>query len=155
MKNKELVGTWKFVSMKVQTSSGELIYPYGENLFGMIIYTSGGYMSVLLMRPDRPRFASGDLLGGTPEEIKAAYEGFDAYCGTYEVDSEKGTVTHHIEGGKFPNWVGTDQERNFKFSSSNLVLTATIPVKGEQWNFEGVLEQGDSRGQVSTFNIIQ
>ena len=141
MQSKKLVGIWKFISMKVQTSKGELIYPYGENLFGVLIYTSVGYMSVLLMRPGRPRFASGDLLGGTPEEIKTAYEGFDAYCGTYNVDSEKGIVTHHIEGCKFPNWIGTDQERNFKFFGDKLVLTATIPVKGEQWNIEGVLEK--------------
>ncbi len=141
MKKEELIGTWKFESMKVQTSKGEVIYPYGEDLFGMLIYTASGHMSVLLMNPDRPKFASGDILGGTPEEIKAAYEGFDAYCGTYDVDEEKGTITHHVAGSKFPNWVGTEQVRSFELSDNRLLLTATLLVKGEQWNCEGILKR--------------
>ena len=141
MDKEKLIGTWKFESMKVETEKGEIIYPYGENLFGMLIYTPDGYMSVLLMNPEREKFASDDPLGGSPEEIKAAYEGFDAYCGTYTVDDEKGTVTHHIKGSKFPNWVGTDQVRFFEFSSDRLFLKATLLIKGEQWDFEGVLKR--------------
>lgn len=141
MDKENIIGTWKFVSMKVTTSKGELIYPYGENLFGMLIYTPSGRMSVLLMNPDRQKFASDDPLSGTPEEIKAAYENFDAYCGTYTVDTENGTVTHHIEGGRFPNWVGTDQVRHFVFSDDKLLLKATLLIKGEQWHFEGLLKR--------------
>jgi len=140
MDKEKLIGTWKFESMKVETEKGEIVYPYGEKPFGMLIYTPSGHMSVLLMRPDRPRFASNDPLSGSPEEIESAYGGFDAYCGTYSVDEEKGTVTHHIEGSKFPNWVGTDQVRNFQFSNDKLLLKAILLIKGEEWNFEGVLE---------------
>lgn len=140
MDKEKLIGTWKFKSMKVETEKGEVIYPYGENLFGMLIYTPSGHMSVLLMNPNRSKFASDDPLGGTREEIKDAYENFDAYCGTYSVDIEKGTVTHHIEGSKFPNWVGTDQVRNYQFFGDKLLLKATLFIKGEEWNFEGVLK---------------
>lgn len=136
---KNLVGTWKFESIKVQTSKGEIVYPYGEDPFGMLIYTPSGHMSVLLMRPDRPKFASEDPMSGSSEEIEAAYDGFDAYCGTYEVDEEKRKVTHHIEGSKFPNWVGTHQERSVEFTGDRLIITAILPIRGEQWNFEGVL----------------
>jgi hypothetical protein len=139
MRNNKFVGTWKFESMKAETPKSEVIYPYGENLFGRLIYTSGGHMFVLLMRPDRPKFASDDPLGGTKEEIKEAYESFDAYCGTYEVDENKGTVTHQLKGSKFPNWIGTNQVRSFKFSGDHLYLTAVLQIKGEPWNFEGIL----------------
>lgn len=142
MMNKEkFIGTWKFVSMKATTSKGEVIYPYGEDLFGMLIYVLSGHMSVLLMRPDRPNFTSDDPFAGTTDEIKSAYEGFDAYCGTYTVDDEKGTVTHHIKGSEFPNWVGTDQVRFFEFSGDRLFLKATLLIKGKQWDFEGVLKR--------------
>lgn len=141
MDKEKLIGTWKFESMKVETEKGKIIYPYGENLFGMLIYTPDGYMSVLLMNPEREKFASDDPLGGSPEEIKAAYENFDAYCGTYTVDTENGTVTHHIEGSKFPNWVGTDQVRHFVFSDDKLLLKATLLIKGKQWHFEGLLKR--------------
>ncbi len=141
MNEKEkFIGTWKFRSMIVHTSKGEIIYPYGENLFGMLVYTPSGHMSVLLMHPDRKKFASDDPLAGTSEEIKKAYEGFDAYCGTYTVDKEKGMITHHIEGSKFPNWVDTDQVRYFEFSDDRLLLKATLCIKGEDWHFEAVLE---------------
>ncbi|GEM_PF-6774270 len=43
-------------------------------------------MAVQIMRSDRPAFASGERLEGTQEEIKAAFEGYFAYYGTYEVN---------------------------------------------------------------------
>jgi hypothetical protein len=141
MSKNELIGTWKFKSMILKADSGKTVYPYGEDLFGMLIYTQNGYMSALLMDPDRKRFASDDLKTGTPDEIKQAYEKFDAYCGTYAIDEEKGTVTHHTGGAKFPNWVGTDQVRYFELKGNTLYIKATLKVKGENWQGEAVLER--------------
>ena len=141
MSKRELIGTWKFVSLTATKPSGEVIYPYGENLFGMLVYTANGYMSVLLMDPERLRFASDDALGGTAEEVIEAYRKFDAYCGTYTVDADKGIVVHHLQGSKFPNWVGSDQVRHFRVSENTLTITADIPVKGENWYVEAVLER--------------
>ena len=104
------------------------------------MYDVKGNMSVLLMNPDRPKFASGDILKGTPDEIKAAFEGFDAYCGTYSIDKEKGTVTHHLLGSRFPNWIDTDQVRFFKISGDTLRISAPpILAGGVQWDFEAIL----------------
>ena len=86
-------------------------------------------MSAQLMRSDRPAFAICDFQGGTPEEIKTAIEGFLAYFGTYEIDEEKATVTHHVRGGSFPNWVGSDHIGFFEFSRNRLTLrTRSIQV---------------------------
>lgn len=127
--------------MMGKTDSGKTVYPYGEKLFGMLIYTPGGHMSALLMNPDRKKFASDDLKAGTTEEIKQAYEKFDAYCGTYTIDEEKGTVTHHVEGAKFPNWVGTNQVRNFELKGNKLQITAKIKIEGENWHLEAMLQR--------------
>ncbi len=136
----ELEGTWRFIFLSGTSAKGDVFYPYGENLFGRLMYDAIGNMSVLLMHPDRPKFASDDMMKGTSEEIKAAFEGFDAYCGTYEVDAEKGAVTHHIQGSKFPNWLGTDQVRFFKISGDTLRLTAPpIMAGGVQWELKAVL----------------
>ena len=139
--NEQLLGAWKFLSLKAKTPKGEVIHPYGEDLYGMLIYTASGHMSALLMRRDRPKFASDDPFEGTPEEIQEAFEGFDAYCGTYEVDAEKGIIIHHVEGSRLPGWVGSDQVRHFRFSGNRLILTASFPVKGEMWDLEAVLER--------------
>ncbi|UCG30722.1 MAG: lipocalin-like domain-containing protein [candidate division WOR-3 bacterium] len=141
MKGNELMGTWVFKSMVLRSDNGKMVYPYGENLFGILIYTPGGYMSALLMDPERQPFASDDLKTGTADEIKQAYERFDAYCGTYTVDEEKSIVTHHVKGAKFPNWVGTDQVRHCDLKGDRLYISATLKVAGENWLGEAVLER--------------
>ncbi len=141
MSGRQLVGVWDFTSMVFRTPSGGVVYPYGEHLLGRLSYTSGGYMSVLLMRPDRPVFPSDDPLGGTESEKAAAFESFDAYCGTYEVDERMGAVVHCIELSKFPNWVGTRQVREYALSGDQLVLRATLAVGGEQWHGEASLQR--------------
>jgi hypothetical protein len=136
----KLVGTWKFISLTGNSTHGNVMYPYSENLYGMLMYDSKGIMSVLLMNPDRPNFASGDMMKGTPEELKAAFEGFDAYCGTYKIEDDNSSVVHHLHGAKFPNWVGTDQIRFFKISNDTLRITAPpILAYGVEWTFKAVL----------------
>lgn len=132
MQSEKLAGTWKIVSFELRSSSGEVIYPYGRDPLGTVMYDSRGNMSVLLVRRDRPEFASNDPFRGTPEEIKAAFEGFAAYCGTYEVNEEDGTVTHHIEGSWFPNWVGADQVRFFECSGDQLLLRSPPILAGDE-----------------------
>ena len=106
------------------------------------MYDTKGYMSVLLMRTGRAKFVSGDPLGGSSEEIKEAFEGFDAYCGTYEVNAKEGTVTHHVKGSRFPNWEGTDQLRYFEFFGNRLILkTPPIPALDTEWVVSLIWEQ--------------
>ena len=85
-------------------------------------------MSAMLMKPDRPLFASQDLCRGTDAEVRAAFDGFIAYFGTYTVDATKGIVTHHVRAASYPNWVGGDQVRYYKFDGTRLVLS-TPPIQ--------------------------
>ncbi len=85
------------------------------------MYDASGHMSVQLMTPGRPAFASGAPLGGTPEEIQTAFSGYFGYYGSYTVG--EGTVTHHLRGCSFPNWVGVDQVRNVKLVGNRLTLS--------------------------------
>lgn len=96
-------------------------------------------MSVFLMLPGRPKFEKDDIYGGTPEEIKGAFENFDAYCGTYQVDAEQKTVTHKIEGSRFPNWEGTEQIRHYTFQNDTLILSAALDLMGKPWQLEAAL----------------
>ena len=99
---------------------------------------------MVLARPDRPLFVSGDSGRGTPEEIKAAFEGFCAYCGTYEIDEKLGMVTHHVDSHSFPNWVGTDQQRLFGLDGRRLTLrTARLLDDGRTVSLVAVWERVD------------
>ncbi len=95
------------------------------------MYDGAGHFSGQIQGDGRPLFESGNLLRGTPEEIKAAFEGYVAYYGTYDVDEAESKVTHHVQGSLFPNWVGQDQMRLYSFAEGKLTLT-TPPFVGQR-----------------------
>lgn len=135
---RRLTGVWSLVSSKFHTSDGEVSYPLGEDAQGMAIFTESGYMSAQLMRRGRPPFASGDQASGTLEEVRSALQGYVAYYGPCEVDTEKRTLTTHVEGSMFPNWVGGEQVRFYELSENRLVLK-TPPIPFGDGEITGVL----------------
>ena len=131
-----LIGTWGLVSCNAQTSSGEIRYPFGQHVVGQLFYDVHGNMSAHVMRVDRPTFASDDSGAGTDAEVRAAFEGHTSYFGTYTIDPSAHTVTHHVHGGSYPNWMGQDQIRYYRIDGSHLVLsTPPIPDHGESLEY--------------------
>jgi hypothetical protein len=129
-----LIGVWSLVSDVARSSTGQQVFPLGEDPTGQLIYSPTGHVAVTMARRGRPRFASPDTLAGTDEEIKEAFMGFEAYAGTYDVDLEAGTVTHHIQVSKYPNSEDTSQLRHFKLSEGILELvTPPILGHGQEW----------------------
>jgi lipocalin-like protein len=126
-----LVGTWRLASYESRGSAGAVLYPFGQGAIGQLTYDASGNMSAMLMKPNRPPFASQDMRRGTDSEVRDAFEGFIAYFGTYTVDPAKPTVTHHVRGASYPNWVGDDQVRYYEMDGPRLVLrTPPIQVGG-------------------------
>jgi Lipocalin-like domain len=138
MGSDQFIGTWKLVTSEFRRADGTIIYPYGQDALGVLTYDAAGNMTVQLLRADRPAFVSGDLYNATPEEIKAAFEGAFAYFGRYDVNGAAGTVTHHVIGCTFPNWIGGDQTRFFAFSDQWLTLS-TPPILAAGSTMTGVL----------------
>ncbi len=122
MGRERFIGTWKLISFELRRPDHEVTYPIGENPMGVIMYDEHGNMSGQIMRRHRPAFASGDHLQGEASEIRAAFEGYMAYCGRYEVNDEDESVSHILECCLFPNWIGTSQKRFFEFSKKRLLL---------------------------------
>jgi hypothetical protein len=128
----DLIGTWRLVSFEARTSSGEARYPLGQDVVGQLFYDVGAHMSGHVMRVDRPTFASNDPGSGTDAEVRAAFEGHVSYFGTYTVDPTTRTVTHHVRGASYPNWIGHDQIRHYRIDGPHLVLsTPPILDRGE------------------------
>jgi len=125
---KAFVGTWKLISFEFRSSDGTITNVMGTDVIGLLMYDSSGHMSGQMMRVDRPSFASGDQQKGTPEEVKAAVDGYIAYFGDYEVDEANKTVIHHTKGAMFPNLVGKEQKRYYQFSGNQLTLTTPPTV---------------------------
>jgi hypothetical protein len=128
----KLVGSWKLVSFHSKDPSGQTSYPFGKDAQGRLIYEPDGRMAVQLMNPNRPRFASDDPLVTSEAEVRAAFDGYTAYYGTYLVNPDEKTIVHHIEVALLPNWVGTDQRRDFEFDGKYLTLKGPLTLGGVQ-----------------------
>ncbi|HZF15024.1 MAG TPA: lipocalin-like domain-containing protein [Steroidobacteraceae bacterium] len=117
-----LVGCWRLVSYEGKSADGRITLDYGPTPHGRLMYDASGHMSVHLLTPDRKKFASGDFLRPTPEELREAFDGYFGYYGRYTVDEKAGIVTHHVEGAAYPNYIGTGQRRLFKLEGDRLIL---------------------------------
>ena len=126
MSSNPLIGTWRLISWETRSVDGQKVsYPLGKDAVGYIMYDPDGYMFVAIERPNRAKFAAGDLLGGTTEEKVQAASTYVSYCGQYEFQGD--TVVHHVELSLFPNWVGSDQERLVELRGNRLTLS-TRPI---------------------------
>jgi len=124
----QFVGSWKLLSYQLRLPSGAVLKPYGDHPVGRILYQRNGEMSAQMMRPAPPHFANPDPLKATTEESDRAWRNYIGYWGTYRVNSAAQTVIHDIEGGWFPNWIGQEQIRSFRFDRDHLVLEADLPA---------------------------
>jgi len=133
-----LVGIWKLISMQTQTDDGTLTYPFGNDVEGLLIIDARGYFSVHVMSMKRPPFKSGDPRGGTPKEIRTAFENYIGYYGIFDLDATKGAIIFHVRGAWLPNWIGSDQIRYYTLSGNRLTIT-TAPVLFDGKNAVGKL----------------
>jgi lipocalin-like protein len=117
-----LIGSWRLVSYETRDAAGRTARPYGDAV-GRLSYDALGNMAGQVMRPNR---APVQLGTGAAQQIRAAYIGYIAYFGTYEVAPDGRSVTHHVEGALNPEWVGGDQVRRLRFEGEQLVLSADV-----------------------------
>lgn len=106
-----LVGTWRFVEITDMDSTGTPVHYFGETPCGFMIYTASGVVSVHISR-----CPTADL---APTEVAETYNG---YFGTYTVDEARGLVTHQVEGGSAPDYIGTPQQRPFQVTGDTLTM---------------------------------
>lgn len=118
----QAIGTWTLVSYQTADEEGNVVYPFGKDAKGFIMYNPDGYMSAQLMKSGRPAYESGDLHTGTQEEMAEAAHGYLAYSGRFEVDEEKGEFTHHMDVSMNPTWLAQAQPRVAKIEGDVLSI---------------------------------
>jgi hypothetical protein len=122
MKNNSLAGTYDLVSWENRHESGDITYPLGPDAKGVISYSPDGFVFVHIMANNRHNHSTGDLFGGEISEIKASATTHISYFGTYKVEGSE--VIHHVSVASFPNWVSSEQRRNWEFRDGHLLLSA-------------------------------
>jgi hypothetical protein len=121
------VGTWRLVDFKATTGTGAVVHPFGVDAGGVATWTDEGRMTASLWKANRQPFASNDQQLGTPDEYTAAGKSWISYLGTYTVDADAGTISHHVEQSYYPNWNNTVQTRYYAFSNHFNTLTLSTP----------------------------
>ena len=115
----DIVGTWGFVS-NTANQGGAIVELFGPGGKGRMMLGPDGRYSIVIVRADLPKFASGSRFGGTPDDNKAVVHGSNAHFGSYTVDPAGTTITFRIEGATFPNWDGAEQKRSFTLKGDEL-----------------------------------
>jgi hypothetical protein len=126
MANEKFIGSWELKEWTAELNGDSIAFPFGEDAIGRITYDSSGYMAVQIMKNNRSKFLSDDPLQAQPDEVVVAYNGFIAYSGNYEVNLNTNHVVHHIKISSFPNWVGQNQIRYYKFNKDKLTLSTDL-----------------------------
>jgi hypothetical protein len=124
---KKLLGAWRYVGTRIDGGP----WDRGANPKGMIYYGPHGEMSVQVA-PDVKRTRAGAVM--TPDEAKCALTDYIAYFGTYTVDEQAGTVTHHRLDSVQPGDSG-DLVRRYEFTGDRLVLrppSSTMEITWER-----------------------
>jgi len=118
----KLIGAWRLAWTEEQSTDGKTNRIVDRK--GTIVYTRDGHMSVQIMLPK-----SEDSPQGNPVQYDRG--GYEAYYGTYEVDEQAHSVTHHVQGALVRALVGKDLTRIYRFSDGQLILKSSRP--DEHW----------------------
>ena len=133
----DLVGAWSLQRFWVTKPDGAVVFPYGEDAMGTLLYTNSGWMSADLGRADR---GSDDITSleyaasADPNQRLRAYDGYTSYSGRYEVHEgtpdAAGTATvevlHHIELALVPAMIGQTLQRTAALAGDTLALRYSV-----------------------------
>lgn len=119
----KLIGAWRLAWEDEQGTDGKMKHIVDHK--GTIVYTSDGHMSVQIMLPstDAPR--------DVDNPVKYDQGGYEAYYGSYDVNEQAHTVTHHVQGALVRALIGKDLTRVYRFSNGQLILKSSRP--DEHW----------------------
>jgi hypothetical protein len=112
----QFIGSYRLVSFINYDQSGT--ERKAQYTIGQISYDAAGRMSAHLMAPNRPTAGR----GASDAQRAAAAAGYVAYFGRYEIDAERGIVTHHVDGALSTSMVGQAMPRWFEFSADGQTL---------------------------------
>ena len=122
---KRLMGAWRYLGTRLNGAN----WDRGANPKGMIYYGPHGEMAVQIA-PDVERKRAGTVM--TAEEAKRALTDYIAYFGSYSIDAEAGTVTHHRQASIQPGNSG-DLVRRYEFTGDRLTLRSPDSTLEVTW----------------------
>ena len=123
----QIVGTWKLQSIYNEDKSGKRQL-FGDKPVGILMFDRAGNVVSFISKPDVPKFAKANRLGGTDKEYREVMQSMIAGFGTYTVQGDG--VSIHWLGSSYPNRVNTSEKRIYKVSGDQLNVTNPTAASG-------------------------
>ncbi len=122
-----IVGAWRIVSIALAGDSSQASRDDGLGTDGLILYGPSGYMTAHIVLPGRREVGSGTAMRNPSHH---------AYFGTYTLDADAMTITHHRLANNNPG-LPIDVVRSYQLSDNGrrLVLSP-LGGPGDQLTFE-------------------
>ena len=111
----ELVGAWRMTAAKWTFQDGEAVDLYGEAANGRILFTDGGWMTVIIVGG-----GAGSAEGGSAQPMTIAYSG--------RYSTEPGRFTTDVDVSSMTPWVGTAQAREYQLDTDALTIVLGMPM---------------------------
>jgi Lipocalin-like domain len=118
----KFIGTYRLVAIEQKDDKGQWVPTARSNSLGYILYDPTGHMAAQIMPRDRKKYAANEP---TPDEARAALQGYTAYFGTFTVNEAEKYVIHHREGQLNPGGE-VDAKRFYEFVGNRLILTPAL-----------------------------
>jgi hypothetical protein len=122
----KIIGTWRLLSRTDKTKEGKILPEtnLGSDPIAILFYDAKGNMSVQIMRRNRKE-TTVNIRAEQNSNNSGGFDGYDAYFGTYVIDSINHQIKHIITGAIIQKDVGKELVRNYSISGDTLTLWFT------------------------------
>src|SRR5262249_14894822 len=112
---RQLVGTWKVVSLITKFDGGDAVEPFGPNPKGRLVLTSEGDWIIILTGGHRDPAKN-------PEEKAALLDSMLAYSGKYSVEENRMTIRVDMSWNEIYSGPNQNQTRFFSIEGDKLTI---------------------------------
>ena len=128
-----LVGTWRIIRhAPPEGSDTSASVRFGSRPRGYLVYDATGHVFLQVQDAAIADSVKSQWAGAPDSILNRILHGFQAYFGTYAVDSSAQLVTHRIEGEVLPRLGSTEVATPYRLRGDSLILGADSL---EQWYF--------------------
>lgn len=115
-------GSWRLASRIDKTDTGEIINEssLASDPIALLMYDSLGNMSVQIMKRERNSSSVTSIQQSSNNSV--AFNGYDAYFGTYIIDTLNHQIKHQVKGAIDPKDIGKELIRNYSITGDTLLL---------------------------------
>lgn len=132
---RQLIGRWRLVSWTAVDDEGRGEHPVGDRPQGFAVFLPDGLAAVQVAATDRPAMSGIDPFAAPESEQARAFATYLAYVARYEVRQD--LVVLKPEMSLWPNQLGTEQVRRYRFEDGELVLQPPpVEIRGRRLTHE-------------------